>query len=206
MEEQKKLKKFYIFPVLYVLSVYMVLTNIFIEEEGLFSTLIFLSPFITGILNIILCICCCKPQYHDIMITSAAITKYCMVPFFTIGGIFTAGSFISSLMPIPFMFIVGTSIGFILCITGWLIVAFGSPYTISYIVLSQREGRTSKGMAALHIISQFFFIMDVIDVICLSFRAKRNIKMSVAVIIFICVSFISIIALFLFLLLQVITG
>ncbi len=167
----------------------------------------FLSPFISGILNIVVCARCCKPEYRDIMITSAAIVKYCLVPFFVIGGFLVAGSFISGfIIPVPPMFLVGTSIAFILCAAGWLIVAFGSPYTISYVVLSQREGRTSKGMAVFHIILQFFFSLDVIDVICLSFRAKRNIKMTIAIIVLIAVSFIAVIALVLFILLQIITG
>lgn len=206
MEEIKKLKIFYIFPVLYVLSVYMAFSNIFTGNKGLPFILMFLSPFISGILNIIVCIRCCKPQYHDIMITSAAIIKYCMIPFFVIGGFLVAGSFISGIiLPIPPMFIVGTSIAFILCIAGWLVVAFGSPYTISYIVLSQKAGRTSKVMAVLHIVLQFFFTMDVIDVICLSFKAKRNIKMSVTVIVLIAVLFLLIIISFLFILMQAIT-
>jgi len=59
-------------------------------------------------------------------------------------------------------------------------------------------------MAVLHIILQFFFTLDVIDVICLSFKARRNVKMSVAVIVLMSVSVILIIALVLFVLLQII--
>lgn len=207
MGEKKRFSKFYIFPFLYVLSSYLALSNIFTGGKGLVYTLMFLSPFISGILNIVVCARCCKPEYHDIMITSAAIVKYCLVPFFVIGGFLVAGSFISGfIIPVPPMFLVGTSIAFILCAAGWLIVAFGSPYTISYVVLSQREGRTSKGMAVFHIILQFFFSLDVIDVICLSFRAKRNIKMTIAIIVLIAVSFIAVIALVLFILFQIITG
>ncbi len=207
MEEMKKLSKFYIFPVLYVISSYLALSNIFNGQKGLLYALMFLSPFIFGILNIVVCVRCCKPEYRDIMITSAAIVKYCMVPFFVIGGFLVAGSFISGfIIPVPPMFLVGTSIALILCAAGWLVVAFGSPYTISYVVLSQREGRIYKGMAVFHIILQFFFTFDVIDVICLSFKAKRNIKMTILAIVLIVVSFISVIALVLFVLFQIITG
>lgn len=205
MEEAKKLNRFYIFPILYVLSVYMAISNIFTGNKGLLYSLMFLSPFILGILNIVVCVRCCKPQYRDIMITSAAIVKYCMVPFFVMGGFLTTCTFISGfVIPVPPMIIIGPSIALMLCIAGWLIVAFGSPYVISYTVLCQREGKTSKGMAVLHIILQFFFTLDVIDVICLSFKARRNVKMSVAVIVLMAVSVILIIALVLFVLLQII--
>ncbi|MCI9077946.1 MAG: hypothetical protein HFH68_03335 [Lachnospiraceae bacterium] len=207
MEETKKLNRFYIFPVLYVLSAYMALSNIFTMQKGLLFTLMFLSPFVLGILNIVVCARCCKPQYNGIMITSAAIVKYCLVPFFVIGGFLATCTFISGfVIPVPPMFIVGPSISFMLCIAGWLVIAFGSPYTISYVVLSQRESRISKGMAVFHIILQFFFTFDVIDVICLSFMAKRNIKMTIAIIVLIAVSFIILIALVLFIILQIITG
>lgn len=179
MEETKKFSKFYIFPVLYVLSSYLVLLDIFYGQEGLLYTLTFLLPFISGILNIVVCARCCKPDYINIMITSAAIVKYCLTPFFVIGGFLVAGAFLSGFVP-P-MLLVGPSIAFILCVAGWFIVASGSPYTISYVVLLQREGRTSKGMEVLHIILQFFFVLDVIDVICLSFKAKRNMKMTITI-------------------------
>ncbi len=59
MEEAKKLNRFYIFPILYVLSVYMAISNIFTGNKGLLYSLMFLSPFILGILNIVVCVRCC---------------------------------------------------------------------------------------------------------------------------------------------------
>lgn len=205
MEKNKKLNKFYIFPVLYVLSVYLMFAGLIKGTENPLACLLVLAPFIFGILNIIMCAKCCRSEYRYIMLSSAVIVKYCLIPFFIVGGFLIAGSFISGILfPLPPMFIVGTLIAFLLCIAGWLVLAFGSPYTISYVVLSKKAGSTTGGMAALHIILQFFFTMDVIDVICLSFKAHRNIKSAIAVIILFIVAIIAIIALILFIALQIV--
>ncbi len=205
MEKNKKLNKFYIFPVLYVLSAYLMFAGLIKGTENPIACLLVLAPFVFGILNIVMCVKHCQPEYYYIMLSSAAIVKYCLVPFFIAGGFLVAGSFISGiLLPIPPMFIVGTFIAFLLCIAGWVILAFGSPYTISYVVLSQKAGQTSKGMAAFHIILQFFFTMDVIDIICLSLKAHRNIKSTIAVIILFITAVIAIIALILFIVFQIV--
>lgn len=204
MEKDKKLNKFYIFPVLYVLSAYLMPVGFFKGNGNSFAGLLVLAPLVFGILNIVMCIKCCQQEYRYIMLSSAVIVKYCLIPFYIAGGFLITGSFISGILfPMPPMFIVGTLIAGLLCIAGWFVLAFGSPYTISYVVLSKKAGNTTKGMAALHIILQFFFTMDVIDIICLSFKAHKNIKSTIAVIILLIVAVIAIIALIFFIIFQI---
>lgn len=206
MKETSKHHLFYIFPILYIISVYMAFLSFFTEARMPFMHYFVFIPFIFGILNIIISVRYCKPEYYNIMFSSCILVKYCMVPFFIAGGFLVAGSFISGILfPMPPMLIVGFAQASILCIAGWLVLAFGAPYAISYLVLSQKSGRSPKGMVVLHSILQFFFTADVIDIIFLSFRDHRCIKASIVFIILLLISIIALVAIILFALFQIIT-
>ena len=199
MKETSRQRLFYIFPVLYIISVYMAFISFFTESRISFIHYLAFTPFIFGILNIIMSARYCKPEYYNIMFNSCIIVKYCMVPFFIAGGFLVAGSLISGiLLPMPPMFIVGFALAAILCIAGWLVLAFGSPYTISYLVLSCKTGKRSKGMAVLHSILQFLFTADVIDIIFLSFRDHKCVKASIIFIILLSISIIALILIIFF--------
>ncbi len=205
MKETSRQRLFYIFPLLYIISVYMAFISFFTEARIPFMHYFVFPPFIFGILNIIIAARCCKPEYYNIMFTSCILVKYCLVPFFIAGGFLVAGSFISGILfPMPPMLIVGFAQAAILCIAGWLVLAFGSPYTISYLVLSQKSGRRPKSMAVLHSILQFFFTADVIDIIFLSFRDHRCVKTSIIFIILLAISIIALVLIILFALFQII--
>lgn len=205
MRKTSKQRLFYIFPVLYIISAYMAFISFFTEARVPFMHYFAFTPFIFGILNIIMAARYCKPEYYNIMFNSCIIVKYCMVPFFIAGGLLVAGSFISGiLIPVPPMFIIGFALADTLCIAGWLVLAFEAPYAISYLVLSQKSGRRSKGMAVLHSILQFFFTADVIDIIFLSFKDHKCVKASIIFIILLSISIIALVLIILFILLQII--
>lgn len=205
MKETSRQHLFYIFPILYIISVYMAFISFFTEARIPFMHYFVFPPFIFGILNIIISVRYCKPEYYNIMFSSCILVKYCLVPFFIAGGFLVAGSFIIGIMlPIPPMFIIGFAQAAILCIAGWLVLAFGAPYAISYLVLSRKSGRRSKGMAVLHSILQFFFTADVIDIIILSFRDHRCVKTSIIFIILLVISIIALVFIILFALFQII--
>lgn len=205
MDETRKRQLFYIFPVLYIISVYMSFISFFTEARIPFMHYFAFMPFIFGILNIIMSARCCKPEYYNIMFSSCILVKYCMVPFFVAGGFLIAGSFISGILfPLPPMLIVGFAQAAILSVAGWLVLAFEAPYAISYLVLSYKSGRRPKGMAVLHSILQFFFTADVIDIIFLSFKDHKCVKTSIIFIILLLIFIIALVFLILFILFQII--
>ena len=67
MKETSRQRLFYIFPVLYIISVYMAFISFFTESRISFIHYLAFTPFIFGILNIIMSARYCKPEYYNIM-------------------------------------------------------------------------------------------------------------------------------------------
>ena len=179
MKESKKLHVFYIFPLLYVVSVYLFLVLFFFSAEFPFLSYFKYVPFIFGILNIIMSAKYCRPEYRDILLNSAVLMKYSMIPFFAIGGLLVIGSFLLSFIPVPFMIFLGPTVAFMCCVIGWLILVFEAPYTISYLRLSQKAGIRPKFAEVLHCICQFFFFLDVFDVMYLTLKEGKWKKLTI---------------------------
>lgn len=188
MKESKNLRIFYVFPLLYVVSVYLLLILFFFSKESPFSPFFKCLPLVFGVLNIIVSVKYCKPEYRDIMLTSAVLIKYSMIPFFAIGGLLVAGSFLLSFIPVPFMIFLGPVAVFIECVIGWLILAFESPYMLSYLYLSKQEGTGPKSMPVLHTVCQFFFFLDVFDVMYLAFKERKCRKLTITLLILLAVA------------------
>lgn len=184
MNETKKLRIFYIFPVMYVISVYLFPFFFSMQEDFPFLSYLMYAPVVFGILNIIVCVRCCKPEYHDIMLNSTVLVKYSMIPFFLLGGSLTAACFLVSFTPIPFMIFFGPVMALICCIIGWLILAFEAPYTISYLCLSRKSSNgANKAMAVIHAVLQFFFMADVFDVMYLTLKEKKWKKLTITLLV-----------------------
>lgn len=183
MKKSKNLRVFYIFPLLYVVSVYLSPIFYFNSEEFPFLSYFMYAPFIFGVLNIIVSIKCCKSEYIDIMLNSVVLIKYSMIPFFVIGGILVFGSLLLSFIPVPFMIFFGPTMAFMECVIGWLILALEAPYTISYLCLSQKAGIRPKSMTILHSVCQFFFFLDVFDVMYLTLKERKWKKLTITLLV-----------------------
>lgn len=183
MNKSKKLHMFYIFPVLYVASLYLFPFFASLSEELPLISYLTYTPLIFGILNIIMAVTFCKPQYRQIMLNSAVLVKYSLIPFFFIGGIMVVLCLFFTIIPVPFMFFLGPLSAGILCFAGWIVVALGSPYTISYLRLSQKDGIRSTLMAVIHSLLQFFFVLDVFDVMYLTLKERKWKKLTLAILI-----------------------
>ena len=184
MEKDSKIRLFYIFPFLYVISVYLLPVFLYLSEEyPVASDLMILPPVVFGVINIIVSAKFCRPENRIMLFNSSVLVKYALIPFFVIGGIMLAAAFLISFIPVPFMIFVGPVITIIGTIIGWLVLAFGSPYVIAYLCLSVREHVCTKGIAILHAILQFFFALDVIDIMCLTFKERRWKKLTIFLII-----------------------
>lgn len=103
--------------------------------------------------------------------------------FFVIGGFILLVCFLFTFIPVPFMIFVGPTIAIMGMITGWLILAFESPYIIAYLYLSQKAKIRPSVMAILHTILQFFFVIDVVDIMYLAIREKKWKKLTISIIV-----------------------
>lgn len=184
MNETKNLRTFYIFPVMYIISVYLFPVFLSLQENFPFLSYLMYTPVVFGVLNIIVAVKCCKPEYHDIMLNSAVLVKYSMIPFFILGGIMIVACLLLSIIPLPFMILFGPFMAFVCCVIGWLILAFESPYTISYLCISRKSSNgATKVMAVLHGVLQFFFMADVFDVMYLTLREKKWTKLTITLLV-----------------------
>ena len=107
------------------------------------------------------------------------------IPFFIIGGMVLAASSLISFaaIHIPILIFAGPIIIAIGSVIGWLVLAFESPYAIACLRLSAKAGVYTTVAAILHIILQFFFTLDVIDIMFLTFKERRWKKLTIFIII-----------------------
>lgn len=185
MQMPKKKKGFcllYIFPLLYVVSIYFFVFCFMKNPDSALSYMIYL-PLVFGVLNIIVSIVFCKPENRIRMLNAAMLVKCALIPLFVVGGVLVFMSFLLSFIPVPFMIFLGPLLGIMGIVVGWGILVLESPYAISYLHLSSKAKIRSKGMAVFHCILQFFFTLDVIDVMVLSFKEGKWRKLIVCMIV-----------------------
>ena len=108
---------FYIVPLLYVISVYLipVILAVMSKWENTPVTYLLCIPLIFGIANVINAIKFCKPENRIMLLNAAVLVKYALIPFFLVGGLFEAASIFFSLIPVPFAIFLFGSIGHPTC-------------------------------------------------------------------------------------------
>lgn len=173
VEKSKEFQKFYIVPILYIVSVY--LFPVFFLFGGANSILSYFvySPMVFGVVNIIVSIRFCRPENRRMMLNAAMLVKCALIPFFLVGGILEIVSLLLSFIPVPFMIFLGPTVALMGAIVGWIFVIFGAPYVVSYLYLSFKENMRSGTMAVFHSILQLFFTLDVIDVLVLFYKEHK---------------------------------
>lgn len=194
----KGLYLFYLFPLFYVMSVYLI--PVFaagLKKGDMLSFLVYL-PVLLGVVNIIVCIRFCKPGNRIMLLNGAVFIKYALIPFYIVGGLALMITFLMSFIPVPFMIFLFLPVSAIGAVAGWLILALGAPYTISYLRLSVKEGTCPKRMAVICGILQFFFTVDVIAVMVLAWREHKWRKLSIAIIVMLAAAMVILLILCLF--------
>lgn len=194
MKTQNGFHPFYIFPLLYVVSVYLMPVWLHFQEDCSVLFYLFFLPLLFGIINIIVSIRFCKSENRIILLNATVLTKYALIPFFLAGGCIVLLCLCLSLIPVPFMIFVGPTAAGFCCVIGWLILAFEAPFSISYLCASAKANVRPKAVVVVHSILQFFFTMDVIDVMVLTFREQRWVKLTIGVILLLMLTGIALIA------------
>ena len=177
MSETKKFHPLYILSILYALFAYsypvLFFSDLLFDIEYLLAV-----PAVFAIVETIICIIFRNRISGTNALTAAIIIKYSLIPFFIAGGAFTA---------VMFMFPAGGMV-IALPITGWIIMASGSPFAITYYIKAHKENGSLSPIKIFGIICQFFFTADVIAVMISSIRENRFRKLTIALIIFAVVS------------------
>lgn len=208
VEQRKGFHIFYLLPIVYVICMYLLpeilLSTTSEQTDGI--SIVFYVIIILGICNIVVTAIFTKPKNRLMMLNAMVLVKYAMIPFFIIGGFVILCTFLSSFIPVPFMIFLGPFLTAGEAVIGWLILVFEAPYTIAYLRLSVKAGRRSKVMAVLHGILQFFFTVDVIDVMILTWKERRWRKLTIAIIVILSLAILAVLILILLFALGLIGG
>ncbi len=116
------------------------------------------------------------------MFDSVIIMKYCLIPLFTIGGIFICVMAFLSFIPVPFMILVGPMAVIFLSVAGWIYMITGLVFSLPYFIKSYKEKANGLIITVIGILCQFIFSADVIAFMVLTFKEKRLAKATIGLI------------------------
>ncbi len=172
MNEHKKFHPIYILSVLYAVCIYsypfLFFSDIQFDIEYLLAV-----PLVFALAETLICIILKNKISKTEALTAAIILKYSLIPFFLVGGAFTA---------VMFLFPTGGMV-IALPITGWIIMVCGSPFAITYYIKAHKESNSMLPLKIFGIICQFIFSADVFAVMISSIREKQFKKLTAALII-----------------------
>ena len=135
-----------------------------------------------GLLNLILVMVLRKRLSREELLNCAIIVKYCLIPFYMLGGLGVLGVLILSVIPVPFMIFMGLA-AVLMLVYGWIVMICSAPFSIAYIAASYKEGRHNKILLVIAGIMQFFFTVDVLSIMFLVIKENKWVKTSIAVIV-----------------------
>ncbi len=171
----------YILPVLYVIVSYtfFLLADFFdawVELQMLAS----FSPFIVGIINLIVVLTVGRKWSRTTLLNCTLIIKYGLIPFYLIGGSITLGVTVMAIFPLPLMALFGL-VAIVFFVWGYGILLGSAPYAIAYLAKSYKDGVHPKWLVILGGICQFFFSFDVFAMMVLTLKERHKVKTTIAV-------------------------
>lgn len=178
-----KINKFYIFPILHIIAVYFFVTmpGWLPTEDALWYMMGYLA--IVGVMNIIACKKYCKAENEIVLLRATILVKYALIPLYIMGSVVAMGLLLLTFIPVPIMIFLGPGGAFLLSVFGWIILVLSAPYSISYLHSSRKAGKRHKLVVWLHTILQFFFVLDILDVMFLSIKEKVWRKLSIGLLV-----------------------
>ncbi len=184
--EQTDDRKLYRVPILFLVSIYappILHIILFTDSEGipLLELPLLFAPYILAVANVRAAMAGYRNESRAFLLNSAVLLKYGLVPFFVVcGGLVVALSF-STLIPVPFMIIVGPTGAMMVLAIMWAFLASGSAYSLAYLLVARRDGVRTHASVMVHAVLQFMFITDVISVMVLTWQERRWRGLTVAV-------------------------
>ena len=179
---QKGFRPIYLLAIAYVIVIYTILVSFIVLDGDEIRIGVLWLPILAGLLNLILVTIFRKRISREELLNCAIIVKYCLIPFYMLGGLGVLGVFILSVIPVPFMIFMGLA-AVLMLVYGWIVIICSAPFSIAYIAASYKEGRHNKILLVIAGIMQFFFTVDVISIMFLAIKENKWVKTSIAVIV-----------------------
>lgn len=179
---KKGFRPIYLLAIAYVIVIYTILVSFIVLDGDEIRIGVLWLPILAGLLNLILVTIFRKRISREELLNCAIIVKYCLIPFYMLGGLGVLGVFILSVIPVPFMIFMGLA-AVLMLVYGWIVIICSAPFSIAYIAASYKEGRHNKILLVIAGIMQFFFTVDVISIMFLAIKENKWVKTSIAVIV-----------------------
>ena len=179
---KKGVRPIYLLAIAYVIVIYTILVSFIVLDDDEIRIGVLWLPILAGLLNLILVTVFRKRISREELLNCAIIVKYCLIPFYMLGGLGVLGVLILSVIPVPFMIFMGLA-AVLMLVYGWIVIICSAPFSIAYIAASYKEGRHNKILLVIAGIMQFFFTVDVISIMFLVIKENKWVKTSIAVIV-----------------------
>lgn len=172
-----------ILAILYALSIYTSIFALTLENvQEQFGLFIMVLPFVIWIGCLIYNVKYFNSIERRDLFDAVILMKYMLIPMFLVGGSMIGMMLVLSIIPVPFMILVGPMTAALLAGVGWLIMMSGLVFSIPYFLKSKREQAIDSGIIILCLVCQFFFSLDVIAFMILTFKEKRWSKCTIGLI------------------------
>lgn len=179
---KKGFRPIYLLAIAYVIVIYTILVSFIVLDDDEIRIGVLWLPILAGLLNLILVMVLRKRLSREELLNCAIIVKYCLIPFYMLGGLGVLGVLILSVIPVPFMIFMGLA-AVLMLVYGWIVIICSAPFSIAYIAASYKEGRHNKILLVIAGIMQFFFTVDVLSIMFLVIKENKWVKTSIAVIV-----------------------
>ena len=179
---KKGFRPIYLLAIAYVIVIYTILVSFIVLDDDEIRIGVLWLPILAGLLNLILVMVLRKRLSREELLNCAIIVKYCLIPFYMLGGLGVLGVLILSVTPVPFMIFMGLA-AVLMLVYGWIVMICSAPFSIAYIAASYKEGRHNKILLVIAGIMQFFFTVDVLSIMFLVIKENKWVKTSIAVIV-----------------------
>lgn len=189
---KKGFRPIYLLAIAYVIVIYTILVSFIVLDGDEIRIGVLWLPILAGLLNLILVTIFRKRISREELLNCAIIVKYCLIPFYMLGGLGVLGVLILSVIPVPFMIFMGLA-AVLMLVYGWIVIICSAPFSIAYIAASYKEGRHNKILLVIAGIMQFFFTVDVISIMFLAIKENKCVKTSIAVIVLVIVCIVGLI-------------
>lgn len=179
---KKGFRPIYLLAIAYVIVIYTILVSFIVLDDDEIRIGVLWLPILAGLFNLILVMVLRKRLSREELLNCAIIVKYCLIPFYMLGGLGVLGVLILSVIPVPFMIFMGLA-AVLMLVYGWIVMICSAPFSIAYIAASYKEGRHNKILLVIAGIMQFFFTVDVLSIMFLVIKENKWVKTSIAVIV-----------------------
>lgn len=132
---KKGVRPIYLLAIAYVIVIYTILVSFIVLDDDEIRIGVLWLPILAGLLNLILVMVLRKRLSREELLNCAIIVKYCLIPFYMLGGLGVLGVLILSVIPVPFMIFMGLA-AVLMLVYGWIVMICSAPFSIAYIIYS----------------------------------------------------------------------